>query len=243
VSRARLALSEKQLIGSLVDHFIENKHQFERIVGELNAAFTTNPQLRNLVHSLKWRIKDPGHLRDKLQRKLLETKQSGQSFAINQHNLFRKITDLVGFRILHLFPRQIEQIHPALLTCLTSTYKLKEKPFARTWDDESRTYFKNLGIRTVPSVTLYTSVHYVFITKSITKFTCEIQVRTLSEELWGEVDHIFNYPYPTKELSCSEQIKVLARATSTCSRLVDSIFRTQPSSHRSTATPKSRARR
>ena len=54
--------------------------------------------------------------------------------------------------------------------------------------------------------------------------TAEIQVRTLMEEVWGEVDHTINYPNPIDSLACSEQLKVLARVTSSASRLVDSIF-------------------
>lgn len=57
-----------------------------------------------------------------------------------------------------------------------------------------------------------------------TKRTAEIQVRTLAEELWGEVDHTINYPHPSTVIACKEQIKVLARLTSSCTRLVDSIF-------------------
>jgi hypothetical protein len=45
------------------------------------------------------------------------------------------------------------------------------------------------------------------------------------EEVWGEVDHLLNYPKKTTILACKEQIAALARATSTCSRLVDSILR------------------
>ena len=68
------------------------------------------------------------------------------------------------------------------------------------------------------------SVHYVVQPNSRTELTCEIQVRTLMEEVWGEVDHQINYPVKANSLSCREQIKVLARVTSSCSRLVDSIF-------------------
>jgi len=71
---------------------------------------------------------------------------------------------------------------------------------------------------------MYTSVHYVVQPNSISELTCEIQVRTLMEEVWGEVDHKINYPEKADSLSCREQIKVLARVTSSCSRLVDSIF-------------------
>ena len=69
-------------------------------------------------------------------------------------------------------------------------------------------------------------MHYILDTQRQIPFTAEIQVRTLADELWGEVDHQINYPHKTKNISCQEQIKVLARITLGCSRLVDSIFDT-----------------
>jgi ppGpp synthetase/RelA/SpoT-type nucleotidyltranferase len=44
------------------------------------------------------------------------------------------------------------------------------------------------------------------------------------EEVWGEVSHKINYPQKTKSEACQEQLKVLARITSGCKRLVDSII-------------------
>ena len=81
-----------------------------------------------------------------------------------------------------------------------------------------------MGIQTKKSPSLYTSVHYVIAPNLRTPLTCEIQVRTLADELWGEVDHTIKYPHPSESLACSEQIKVLARVTSSCTRLVDAIF-------------------
>lgn len=52
----------------------------------------------------------------------------------------------------------------------------------------------------------------------------ELQVRTLMEEVWGEVSHSINYPVETASISCREQLRVLARISSGCTRLVDSIF-------------------
>jgi hypothetical protein len=46
------------------------------------------------------------------------------------------------------------------------------------------------------------------------------------------VDHKINYPHKSESLSCREQIKVLARVTSSCSRLVDSIFHSYEESRR-----------
>jgi putative GTP pyrophosphokinase len=221
----RLTKPELKLVDGLISHFEKNHHQFVRIAGELNAAFTASPALQPLVHSVKWRIKDATHLRDKLIRKWVEAKKGRRAFRITTENLFQKVNDLVGFRVLHLYTREMEKLNVALIQSLSEGYKLVEGPSARTWDDESRQYFEGIGIETEPSHTMYTSVHYVFETRSITKFTCEVQVRTLAEELWGEVDHDVNYPNPISIVACSEQIKVLARLTSACTRLVDSIYK------------------
>jgi hypothetical protein len=44
------------------------------------------------------------------------------------------------------------------------------------------------------------------------------------DEVWGEVSHRINYPDESANQSCRSQLKVLARLTTGCTRLVDSIF-------------------
>ncbi len=196
------------------------------MLDQVSAPLLNSSALMVHVHSTKSRLKEPTHLMDKLQRKLLKAKETRQDFTITTQNLFTQVNDLAGFRILHLHTSQISAIDRELRAVLDeSLLPLFEKPAARTWDDESRAFFEGCGIETRDSPKMYTSVHYVVESKSRTKTTCEIQVRTLAEELWGEVDHTLNYPHECSVASCREQIKVLARATSTCSRLVDSIFR------------------
>lgn len=174
-------------------------------------------------HTVKSRIKEPDHLRDKLIRKAIEAKEKGESFIITNENLFSEINDLVGLRIIHLHTKQIEQIDIQLKSVLKEQQcTIIEGPNARTWDDESRAYFTSIGIDTSPNPNMYTSVHYII--QFNPRITCEIQVRTLMEEVWGEVDHSINYPHKTQSLPCREQLKALARSTSSCSRLVDSIF-------------------
>ena len=50
-------------------------------------------------------------------------------------------------------------------------------------------------------------------------------MRTLFEEIWGEIDHAINYPHPIESIACSEQLKVLSKLVSTGTRLSDSIFK------------------
>lgn len=217
---------QRRLIDELIDHYNANKETAAQLLEILFVHITGDKALKPYIHSTKSRVKDPEHLRDKLGRKMEESIKAGKSFNIDTTNLFVKINDLAGFRVLHLHTRQMEHIHTALLQLFDrERYVLREKPFARTWDDESRSYFKEIGIKTKNSPSLYTSVHYVINANSQAKATCEIQVRTLSEEVWGEVDHAMNYPHETDSIACVEQIKALARVTSSTTRLVDSIFR------------------
>jgi ppGpp synthetase/RelA/SpoT-type nucleotidyltranferase len=217
-----LSKREYNEIDGLVRRYVDNQEYFKRFCLQVQALFFNSDALAPHVHSMKWRIKDA---RDKLVRKASAAKRSKKTFGINKDNLFETITDLVGFRILHLYTKQIELINKVILQLLREEkWHLIEGPIARTWDDESRQYFQEMGIATQDSASMYTSVHYVFKANKLTKWACELQVRTLAEELWGEVDHRINYPHETPNSSCREQIKVLARVTSSCSRLVDSIF-------------------
>lgn len=219
-------LAERRLIRELVDHYKENRDLLSTFLNSLKGQVQASRALKPHIHSLSWRMKDPEHLKDKLYRKLRISKAANRKFPVSTKNLFVKINDLAGLRILHLHTQQVRAITSGLQDLFAEeSYTLVEGPTARTWDDESRSFFKSIQIKTKKSPSLYTSIHYVIKPNRRTKYTCEIQVRTLMEEVWGEVDHTINYPHRSKSLACREQIAALARATSTCTRLVDSIFR------------------
>lgn len=227
MTMSKLTKGELKYIDSLVKIYVDNSDIFERFSDNFSGLFIKNKKLKPFIHSVKWRIKDPKHLRDKLIRKWILSKEKGKTFSINENNLFNKINDLVGVRILHLYTKQFDDINKILNEILhQELYEIIEGPIAKTWDDESRAYFKEIGIKTQESKSLYTSIHYIVKANNRAQLTGEIQVRTLAEELWGEVDHTINYPHPCNLLACKEQILVLARVTSSCTRLVDSIFTT-----------------
>jgi ppGpp synthetase/RelA/SpoT-type nucleotidyltranferase len=224
-SSSKFTTAEIRLVSTLVDHYVANQEKLQIVLDALNSYLSGSSALRRHVHSIKYRLKDPEHLRDKLFRKTRVAKLEGTKLDITKDTLFARINDLVGFRVLHLYTEQIRDIDGSLKSIfMDGSYKVLEGPIAKTWDDESRAFFQTIGIATEESH-LYTSVHYVIETASKTPYTCEIQVRTLMEEVWGEVDHKINYPHHTEHLSCREQLAALARVTSGCTRLVDSIFR------------------
>ena len=185
--------------------------------------FETHPNLTQspqIVHSVRSRMKNLQHLREKVQRK------SSTEDPITPENIFDRVTDIAGVRVLHLYQAQFTQIHCAINQKLDSQdWLLYEEPKAYTWDPESRGFFENQGLNVEVKESLYTSVHYVIKPRENSPVSCEIQVRTLFEEVWGEIDHLVNYPEPTDSVACREQIGVLARLVGAGSRLADSIYR------------------
>jgi putative GTP pyrophosphokinase len=216
-----------RLIDSLVSYYIEQEQSRAIRLSKSLAELFSDNSLAPYVHSIRSRAKDPEHLRDKLIRKFKKVRAEGSQFDITIENLFTKINDLAGVRLLHLHTSQFPTIDTLLQKLLNDEeYEIIEGPTARIWDDEYKQIFTGYGINTISNSRLYTSVHYVVATGRDKTKTAEIQVRTLAEELWGEVDHLINYPTPSEIQSCKEQIKVLARLTASCTRLVDSIFLT-----------------
>jgi len=220
-------LADENEFNDIIEYYKSEEVQYllNQFLNQVEFFLRTNPILKNqkIVHSIKSRQKDPEHLRDKLVRK----KQKDQ--VITKETLFKEITDLNGVRLLHLYPQQFPIIHCEIMKKIDELgdWKLIEAPKAYTWEPESKDFFTKLGIITELKDTYYTSVHYVVKPDNEkSSVSCEIQVRTLFEEIWGEIDHTINYPHETDSVACKEQIRVLAKLVSTGTRLADSIFRT-----------------
>jgi putative GTP pyrophosphokinase len=221
---ARLPATIKKQIRTAVAAFVLKRSDFETDAANLQNRLLANPELKKLIHSLKWRAKDPTHLTDKLERKALRSLKNGEAFSITAETLFDEIPDLSGVRLLHLHMRQMEKIHPLIMRVFNDEgYVISGQPEAKTWDPEYEEMFKSLGLSVQRNESMYTSVHYVVKQNHTNRRLCELQVRTLAEEVWGEISHTINYPHETDSVACREQLKVLARLVSGCSRLVDSI--------------------
>ena len=226
-SRVALTKNDQAVIEKCVGRFESSVHLFENAAQAVKSACLNDPALREYIHFIKHRLKDPGRLRAKLLERALEDRQHRKHPTVNETNLFQQITDLAGVRILHLHTDQIGPMNERIRAVFREQKYRVWKPVANIWDREAEGYFRSLGFRIVVRDTMYTSVHYDVQLNTATGVCCELQVRTLAEELWGEVSHTIHYPNPTSSIACQEQLKVLARLASGCTRLVDSIFRSR----------------
>lgn len=215
---------EESSLDKILGVIEENRHGIDMFRQNVAYFFDKHPRLNSnppIIHSVKSRLKDSQHIRNKIIRKY------DPKDPITQDNVFERITDIAGVRVLHLYQEQFTQIHKAITEQLSSRdWALFEPPKAYTWDPESRDFFANQGLPIEVKDSFYTSIHYVVKPRADSPYCCEVQVRTLFEEAWGEIDHLLNYPMPTESISCKEQIRVLARLVGAGSRLSDSIFRT-----------------
>ncbi|WP_223489011.1 RelA/SpoT domain-containing protein [Pseudomonas sp. A-RE-19] len=213
-------------INAAVEAYKNEKHFFEKFLNGVVDSFRLEPSLNRygnpLIYTIKSRLKNTEHLKEKISRKWSSEK------PITAENLFTQVTDLAGVRVLHLYQDQFPEIHAHIIKQVDmGDWFFREPPVAYSWDPEASKFFESLGLTAETRETYYTSIHYVVSPKRDSTIYCEIQVRTLFEEIWGEIDHSINYPTPTTSRSCKEQLRVLSKLVSTGTRLADSIFRSQ----------------
>lgn len=144
------------------------------------------------VHSVRWRVKDTEHLLAKIIRKRAEGVE--KYLALKADNYHENVTDLIGIRALHLFKDDCLVIDKQL----RETWKTIEVPIAyvRLGDDQDLTQkFKDDAFKIKEHPAGYRSVHYVFESQPTERrVITEVQVRTIFEEGWSEIDHQVRYP-------------------------------------------------
>jgi len=143
------------------------------------------------IHSINYRLKDSDHLLEKIVRKKCENKNR----IITVDNFRTEIKDLIGIRALHLFKEDWLNIHKYIC----ENWDLTEEPvaFVRHGDNKRIVnFYKRNNCQVKEHKFGYRSIHYTLRTRPKNEdFLVEVQVRTLFEEAWGEIDHRVRYPY------------------------------------------------
>jgi ppGpp synthetase/RelA/SpoT-type nucleotidyltranferase len=142
------------------------------------------------IHFVKSRVKDPEHLIEKIIRKIPDRKDKyGDRFQFNVGNYKDEITDLIGVRAIHIFKEEWEDIHKFI----TDTWQVNEIT-ANVRDGDDIQKFEKLNIQIHSRKSGYRSVHYLIESfPTSEKVVAEIQVRTIFEEGYGEIDHQLRY--------------------------------------------------
>lgn len=148
------------------------------------------------VHSVRWRVKDVEHLLEKIVRKLADDGSREKYVGISASNYHDIVTDLVGLRPLHLFKGECFAIDAALREAFILHDQELPVAYVREGDPrELNDRFTKAGLRVKNHPAGYRSVHYVIASQPLQRRTLvEVQVRTIFEEGWSEIDHKIRYP-------------------------------------------------
>lgn len=200
------------ILEAIYDDYCEREQEIVECEIELEKCLRQD--MSTPIHSLRCRRKDPKHLIEKIIRKRGK-EQSAKYTGINVSNYREIVRDLIGARILVLAKEEWENVFKDMIRIFPESEQvgkvMAEPPVAYTRYGD-RDIFKE-KIRTEHTNKGYRSQHYVVKFKG---YYCEIQVRTLSEEVYGEVDHKVKYPY-------RDDNRFLIRYTNTLSQLLDSV--------------------
>lgn len=171
------------VLEEIAHDFNRRKSEFEQSALGIAAVLQKNKS----VHSVRWRIKDCGHLLAKIVRKRSE---DSQKYAdINASNYDEIITDLVGVRVLHLFKEEWKDIQDYI----DDSWGVVEGPTVYYREGDKLEQFSSCDKKKHKDG--YRSIHSVITTRLQKKeVKAEVQVRTVFEEAWSEIDHQVRYP-------------------------------------------------
>lgn len=204
--------------------FSEKRSRYEEILADFEKEYLVNIYDKG-IHSYRTRVKDEEHLIVKIIRKRQENyRKYGK---MNKYNYEKFLTDLIGIRCFILFKSDWEKFHcyidniiednPGryIHDCLKDFEEdnklvyMAEGPKVHIRAGDSRSiYEKMLPPDAIKSQKIYRSVHYIVKYQGI---YLEIQVRTLFEEGWGEVDHYMVYPYYENDILFQQYTGLLNR--------------------------------
>lgn len=161
-------------------------------------------------YAYKYRVKGKEELLEKVKRKITEKPE----YKITD------ITDAIGVRFVTLFKGEMVLVYQTLIEKLASPdqgSQISSAPpeeiivykglsaaveLQNTIRDITKKHFKNTEVRTQNSQEHYSSIHIICrhtqeneLTDHTQKYQIpiEIQIRTVFEDAWGEIDHKFGY--------------------------------------------------
>ncbi|ACF45133.1 RelA/SpoT domain protein [Prosthecochloris aestuarii DSM 271] len=145
----------------------------------------------------------------------LKTKRKGDDYL--------DITDIAGFRVLCLFEKDLLSVHEFLLRLFNRDYVAK-KCIVYNWDELSPFYselirraesvYKRITfpIERKDKISGYRSIHYLVEKETRSRvFKMEVQLRTIAQDVWGEIEHEIAYKKASVRPYVKESVRLLAK--------------------------------
>ncbi|MGB5138439.1 MAG: hypothetical protein WBP29_07900, partial [Candidatus Zixiibacteriota bacterium] len=170
------------------------------------------------VQRIRVRVKQPSAVVRKVMAKPI---QYSRGFC---NDSFRSMTDAVGARVVVYFLSSLPLIDREIRECGWFDISPDKPPHAYMSEHTLRTLGLTMDCRTKASG--YCSIHYVVRLRDKDEIAgeqpwFELQVRTLTQDLWAEIEHLLGYKYHTSSPMAQGQLQVIGRMLGTIDEYFD----------------------
>lgn len=201
--------------------------------------------IESACYALRIRLKDKDRLIEKVQRK--KTQKS-------EYNVY-SVTDIIGVRLIALFKAELPELFEKTLKLIQHHEDIRPNPFRKDSLEETilytneataapfnvllRTRLQDFGVHCAEEYSKegYSSLHLVcrlevgLNSKTDYYIPVEIQIRSVFEDAWGEIDHKYGYSarsgkepaYNDAQPYISEHLRVLKKFSDACAQYADTI--------------------
>ena len=204
---------DKKQTAAIVKEYVDNLdtyRDFSNTIQELLVSLLANKDIA--VHSITCRTKDVYKLKQKIKRKKIHGKK---------YSKINDISDLAGVRIILYFKNDVAQV-----------VRVVEKNFET---HRKENFDKTNSIIKTPRHFGYTAIHRIVSLdktrlhlpeyKRFKNFKCEIQIRSLLQHAWAEIEHDIGYKPQLREQELNRsEIKQVFSETAELLELADKNF-------------------
>jgi ppGpp synthetase/RelA/SpoT-type nucleotidyltranferase len=193
---------KKQQRDSFLISFFKEKENYKILAEHLVRFISDDPSApKESIHTILYRIKDESRLIEKIDQ---ENSNSGSGLElITKNNFHERIGDIIGIRIICLRLSDIVKVEEYL------EFLVEEKILKFIQNPDYKRSFVlpiSLGKTAPQNINLqysgYSSIHYQVklgensdVSETLKNIQIELQLRTILEEAWGEIDHKYRYRY------------------------------------------------
>lgn len=203
----------KQQRDNILISFFKEKEKYEKLAGYIVRLIRDDPSApRESIHTILYRIKDEARLIEKIDQ---ENSSSGIDVKpVTHQNFQERIKDIIGIRIICLRLSDIVKVESYLELLVEEKilHFMREPDHKRSFVlpiDPGEDASQNINLQ----YSGYSSVHYQIklgensdASEAFKKIQAELQLRTILEEAWGEIDHKYRYAYSRIGNSLPEHI-------------------------------------
>ena len=137
---------------------------------------------------------------------------------------FRSMTDAIGARVVVYFLSSLPLIDKEIRQCGWFEVSTEHLPHAYMTETTRASLGLDIECRTKPSG--YTSIHYILrLRREIQPVGerpwFELQLRTLTQDVWAEIEHLLGYKYRTSSPMAQAQLRLIGQLLGTIDEYFD----------------------